>query len=180
MAILTIDPGFKRMGFCVFDDYGNILEHGVYSPRDKKNNEKMQDYLNMGIQQVYKWFDNITTKHKVNYVLAEIVPPVSSSEGYKGSPQMPLVFSILAVCKIIAFQKDIEWEDISARTVKKIVAGDASASKSYIRRLVLDEYPEIKNKRKLTEIPLDETDAIAIGMAEFFRTEEIMDDEERD
>ena len=51
--------------------------------------------------------------------------------------------------------------------MKSMIVGDSSASKAVIRRAVLAEYPEVQKKRKLGDIPFDETDAICIGMSYF-------------
>ena len=116
---------------------------------------------------MYHWFGDLLDEYKITNIISEIVPPISGKGNFGVSPQIPLVISVMAVCKIMAYEDDIEWKDISARSVKTLMIGDSSASKAVIRRLVLDEYPEIKRERKLTDIPFDETDAISIGMSFF-------------
>lgn len=167
MKLLSIDPGFKRLGYAIFDEESNILDHGVYSNRERKKDEKYQEYLNSGIYETYHWFGELLDKNKITNIISEIVPPITGKGNFGVSPQVPLVISVMAVCKIMAYEDEIEWEDISARTVKTIILGDSSASKAAIRRLVVQEYPEIVKGRKLTDIPFDETDAISIGMSFF-------------
>lgn len=168
MILLALDPGFKRLGFSVFNEEEDILVNGVYTPRERNKDEKYQDYLNMGIFQIEPWFNKIVKDHKVTNIFAETIPPISNGSGFASSPQIPLVISVIAVCKILAHQQNINWEDVSARRVKKLVTEDASASKAKMRRAVLEAYPEIKNGRLLGAIPFDETDAISIGMAFFY------------
>ena len=67
----------------------------------------------------------------------------------------------------MAYEDELDWIDISARSVKSILTGDSSVSKPNIRRLVVETYPEIRGERKLTDIPFDETDAVAVGMSYF-------------
>jgi Holliday junction resolvasome RuvABC endonuclease subunit len=167
MRLLSIDPGFKRFGYAIFDEDANLIHNGVYSTRERNKDEKYQQYLNSGIVDMYHWFGDLLDEYKITNIISEIVPPISGKGNFGVSPQIPLVISVMAVCKIMAYEDDIEWKDISARSVKTLMIGDSSASKAVIRRLVLDEYPEIKRERKLTDIPFDETDAISIGMSFF-------------
>jgi len=169
MRLLSIDPGFKRFGYCIFDEGTVIKKHGVYSTRERKKEEKYQEYLNSGIYDMYHWFGDLLEENNITRVISEIVPPISNKGNFGVSPQVPLVLSVMAVCKVMAYEDELEWIDISARSVKNVLTGDSSVSKAIIRRLVIDQYPEIVQGRKLTDIPFDETDAIAVGMSYFPR-----------
>lgn len=167
MRLLSIDPGFKRFGYAIFDEDANLLHHGIYSTRERGKDEKYQQYLNSGIYDMYHWFSDLLEDNKITNIISEIVPPISNKGNFGVSPQIPLVISVMAVCKILAYEDEIEWVDISARSVKTLIVGDSSASKAIIRRAVIAEYPEIVKERKLTDIPFDETDAISVGMSYF-------------
>jgi Holliday junction resolvasome RuvABC endonuclease subunit len=167
MRLLSIDPGFKRFGYAIFDEEAKILHNGVYGTRERNKDEKYQQYLNEGIYDMYHWFGDLLDEWKITNIISEIVPPISNKGNFGVSPQVPLVISVMAVCKIMAYEDEIEWKDISARSVKTLIVGDSSASKAVVRRVVLDEYPEIKGDRKLTDIAFDETDAILVGMSYF-------------
>lgn len=167
MKLLAIDPGFKRFGYAIFNEDADLLYHGVYSPRDRNKDEKYQDYLNAGIESMYHWFIDLLDEYKITNVIAEIIPPISNKGNFGISPQLPLVISVMAVCKILAYEDEVKWKDVSARSVKTMIVGDSSASKAVIRRAVLDEYPEVQKGRKLGDIAFDETDAICIGMSYF-------------
>ena len=169
MKLLSIDPGFKRFGYCIFDEDAGIIEHGIYSTRERKKEEKFQAYLNSGIYDMYHWFGDLLEEKTVTRIISEIVPPISNKGNFGVSPQIPLVLSVMAVCKVMAYEDELEWIDISARSVKNVLTGDSSVSKAIIRRLVIDKYPQIVQGRKLTDIPFDETDAIAVGMSYFPR-----------
>jgi Holliday junction resolvasome RuvABC endonuclease subunit len=178
MRLLAIDPGFKRFGYAVFDENAELITHGVRSPRERDKDEKYQNYLNTGLYDMYHWFDELIETYKITHIIAEIIPPISNKGNFGISPQLPLVISVIAVCKIMAYEDEIEWKDISARSVKTMIVGDSSASKAVVRRTVLAEYPEIQQERKLTDIPFDETDAISIGMSYFPDLHHVKDGEE--
>lgn len=167
MKLLAIDPGFKRFGYAIFNDKADLLLHDVYSTRERDKDEKYQSYLNSGIESMYHWFIDLLEEHQITNIIAEIIPPISNKGNFGISPQLPLVISVLAVCKILAYEDEINWKDVSARSVKSMIVGDSSASKAVIRRAVLAKYPEVQKKRKLGDIPFDETDAICIGMSYF-------------
>jgi len=167
MRLLAIDPGFKRFGYAVFDKNAELVTHGVRSPRERGEDEKYQEYLNTGLYDMYHWFNDLLETQEVTHIVAEIIPPISNKGNFSISPQLPLVISVIAVCKIMAYEDEIVWKDVSARSAKTLLVGDSSASKAVIRRAVLEQYPEIQQKRKLSDIPFDETDAICIGMSYF-------------
>jgi Holliday junction resolvasome RuvABC endonuclease subunit len=165
--LLSIDPGFKRFGYCIFNEDADVVDHGVYSTRERGKDEKYQEYLNNGIFSMYHWFGELLEDKKITNIISEIVPPISGKGNFGVSPQVPLVLSVMAVCKVMAYEDELDWIDISARSVKSILTGDSSVSKPNIRRLVVETYPEIRGERKLTDIPFDETDAVAVGMSYF-------------
>jgi len=177
MRLLAIDPGFKRFGYAIFDEEANLVTHGVRSPRERRKDEKYQNYLNEGLYDMYHWFDELIEEYKVTDIISEIIPPISNKGNFGISPQLPLVISVIAVCKIMAYEDEIKWKDISARSVKTQIVGDSSASKAVIRRAALKEYPEIQQDRKITDIPFDETDAISIGMSYFPELHYVKDEE---
>ena len=177
MRLLAIDPGFKRLGYAIFDKNAKLINHGVRSPRDRGKDEKYQAYLNTGLHDMYHWFDQLIEDNKITHIIAEIIPPISNKGNFGISPQLPLVISVIAVCKIMAYEDEIEWKDISARSVKNMIVGDSSASKAVVRRAVLSAYPQIQRERKLGDIPFDETNAISIGMSYFPELHHVREEE---
>lgn len=156
---LYIDPGFTYMGWASFSD-AQLTDHGT-TGIERAGNEPWLSLLNRGVLHFREWFHQITQLISVDEVVFEVLSPVAPG------PQVPLVFSAIATIKTLAYEDDIPIRDISAHTWKKALHGKAKGvTKVATRNQVLEVFPEARRDRKLTDIRADETDAIAIGIAD--------------
>lgn len=173
MIVLGIDPGLAKLGWGSVSLEGEDLALGlsglIAHPRE---DSPFNQYLNEGILQITEKFPVILSCVRPDVIYGEIVP-----SGRLGSRSELVVASITA-CKVIAFQWGIEWRDIAANTVKKVVTGDGTATKARVRNAVLEVFPNIEeNHKKMKKeqkeagvkrpegIPQDTFDAIAIALA---------------
>lgn len=142
--ILGIDPGLIRLGWGSVEVKGEELSLGlsglIAHPRD--TDAPFNQYLNEGILQITEKFPVILSCVRPDVIYAETVPA-----GRLGS-RSELVVAAATACKVIAFQWGIEWKDVAANTVKKIVAEDGKATKAQVRNAVLEAFPPIKIAHK--------------------------------
>lgn len=168
MRWISVDPGFDRLGYALWDD-DNLLESGVQGPDKRGDKEKWNDHMSLGIRLFWDWIKTI----KPERIVAEQLPPLSASAGFSQSPQVPLVFAVVSLLKVYCYEHDIPYVDIPARHWKKVFSGDSSISKPATRRLVRDMYPEIWNDvRLLTDIPFDQCDAVGLGVTWMIENEQ--------
>jgi crossover junction endodeoxyribonuclease RuvC len=174
MVVLGIDPGLIRLGWGSVSVEEDELSLGlcglIAHPRDTE--APFNQYLNEGILQITEQFPVVLACVQPDYIYAELVPA-----GRLGS-RSELVVAAVTACKVIAFQWGIDWHDIAANTVKKVVTGDGVATKARVRNAVLDVFPAIVANHKKAKaeqkaagdtrpegIAQDVFDAIAISIA---------------
>lgn len=172
--ILGIDPGNKRMGVAILNlkkDGIVSLNHAEVLFHENENNLKFNQYLNEGIYQLCDRFPLLLHTHRPDFIISEIIPV-----GRLGA-NTELNVAAITVCKTISWQWGLDWFDIAANTVKKIVTTDGRASKAKVKHEVVARFPhletmndELKKQQKLeglsaTGLAQDLYDAVAIAVA---------------
>lgn len=135
MRILGLDPGFERLGFAILDLHPFQLANMGVIPNEKDPLLTFNENLNEGIRHIIDQFQRILMIYDPKEVAAEIVPV-----GKLGSRSETTVAAI-TVCKTIAFQYGIPWQDYGANTVKECVAHDGQATKAQVRNAILALFP---------------------------------------
>ena len=170
MRVLGLDPGLIRLGIGALEykeDHTALLTYGLIS--NPRGSESYNDFLTAGIHQICGDFPRLLDIIQPHIIVAETVPP-----GRLGS-NSDSVMAAITVCKVIAYQFGIPWNNIAASTVKKSVTGDHKASKAVIKNTVMDRFDVVKARHaelkkeqkqegeKATGLPQDVFDAIAIA-----------------
>jgi len=170
MRVLGIDPGLIRLGIGALeykDDGITLVTYGLIS--NPRGSESYNEFLTAGIHQICGDFPRLLDLVQPHMIVAETVPP-----GRLGS-NSDSVMAAITVCKVIAYQFGIPWNNIAASTVKKSVTGDAKASKAVIKNTVMGKFKtiearhaELKKEQKIegvkaSGLPQDVFDAVAIA-----------------
>lgn len=172
MIILSIDPGNQKMGLCSINVSDSKMElKNTYFLANPKQDMPFNQYLNESIWKFCDRFPRILDEVRPDIVIAEIIPV-----GRLGS-NSELNVAAITTCKVISWQWGIEWREIAANSVKKIITDDGRATKAMVKKKVIAEFPIIKifserykeeqNKEgiKVSGYPQDVYDAAAIGWA---------------
>lgn len=157
---LSIDPGFTRLGFASWDN-NNLIDCGAIGPSVRRKDEPWAIFFERGIEFFRKWLYDQPSD--LEMILLELVPPVSSSPGFKASPQTPLVHGVVATIINFSLDRKIPVNYVASQHWKNIVFDDPKISKAQTRRKIVEEFNFIKKTPKLGDIPFDLTDAISIG-----------------
>jgi Holliday junction resolvasome RuvABC endonuclease subunit len=132
---MAIDPGSANIGISVFED-----EELVYCAR--LNLTSKQDTFNGKINDILNqfWIELLRIAHKfsVDHVSWELVP----AKGGFGSHDK--VVAISALPKVLAYHFELPWQGIAAITAKKVMTGNAKATKEEVRNRVYELYPHFK------------------------------------
>jgi crossover junction endodeoxyribonuclease RuvC len=162
MIIMGIDPGAKRLGLSVLEKRNSSIEY-IDSKIVGLERGKLayQEYKVALISFMTDEGDIFISKYKPDIIVAEMVPV----QGFSNSAQAQL-----AACASICFlsvgsSRQIKIEQISAIRVKKLVTGNAKATKTKIKKAVLEQFPKLEYKKQEWKIQADEADAIAIALA---------------
>lgn len=172
MRIIGVDPGMTRLGLGAVQVTGDDIELitcGIIGhPRDPSLS--FNDHLAAGIHQLADTFPRYIALVEPDAIAMELVPV-----GRLGSNDA-LVVAAATSCRLIAHQFGIPLLNVAASTVKKEIAGDATASKTKIRNTILDSFEKLneehtKLKKEQKEagekpvgFPQDIFDAIAIAI----------------
>lgn len=148
----------------------NLFKFGlIYTPR---TNQTYNEFLNEGIEHITTEFPRVLMLTTPDLIVSETVPV-----GKLGS-NSELVVASITVCKVVAFQWGIEWQDMAANSWHKTVLGEGiKATKARVRNAVFAEFPLLAEQHKLLKkeqkeagdkpegfLP-DVTDAIGIALA---------------
>lgn len=142
MRILGLDPGLERMGFGIFDVSPPTLANMGVIPNERDPLLTYNENLNVAINHILLQFQRLIMIYDPKEIAAEIVPV-----GKLGSRSETTVASI-TVCKTIAYQYGIPWQDYGANTIKEQVADDGKATKAQVRNAILELFPDWKSQHK--------------------------------
>lgn len=165
--ILSIDPGAKRFGWAVVDF--DIDENVSYQPSyvssgvmgvDRGDDETYVLFKNRLVSFFVKEFTTLLEEYEPDLVVFEWLPLVNVG-GNLG--QRVLAFAAATTAQVLLVQKNIEYKEIAATSIKATICGTKRASKTQIRNAVLKIFPQLEPRKK--EIVADETDAIAVAIA---------------
>lgn len=160
MKLLAFDPGATRCGWACIDD-GHLMGHGVLGlPRGDS------EYQQYRLRVVYYYADEadlLIERFSPHAVVSEIVPVVGGGN-FVAATQSQLASTAMTAIMTTAVIRGLPIHQIGATTIKKLVAGSGKASKIQVRNAVFEHYPDLKPE-KLKDWTLDESDAIATGLA---------------
>lgn len=165
--ILSIDPGAKRLGWAVIDF--DINEEMVYEPSyvssgvtglTRGDDETYTTFKNRLIFFFIPEFESLLNEYKPDLIVFEYLP-ISNTIGNIG--QRVLAFAVATTSQVLCIQNKIEYKEIGATTIKRTLCGSMRATKTQIKNVVIESFPQLEPRRK--EIAPDETDAIAVALA---------------
>lgn len=172
-VILGIDPGARRGGWALtqeVDGQHYYLASGVSSlPRE--DGEPFQKYR---LRLVEHWADTFSDlvdqmddlRHDLSdpdyKILFEIVPAIGFQSG--GAVQSQLAQVVVTVCQALCEEWFVNYEQLSATTIKQRATGYGNATKVQVRNAVLSVFPELEPRKKELTSTADESDAIAISI----------------
>lgn len=161
---MSIDPGFKRLGYALWEK-DNLMDSGSVGI-EREEGEPWTEYVTRGVLFFYDWFYDYMLEAErggqIEKIVVEQLPPVSSSPSFNASTQTTLVFCAITSLILAAKNFRINIEYVAAQHWRSQFI-ESKATKAQIRRKVLELFPDIQGERKITEIPFDQTDSIAIG-----------------
>jgi Holliday junction resolvasome RuvABC endonuclease subunit len=158
---LGIDVGAKRMGFAIVDKVDGEYSLGDYGVMglDKEEGETYADY-HQNLVKYWPLFGKRLDIWRPDIITSELMPVIPTANSMNVSQRVSAKISV-CLCMHFAFEQFYEWNEISAVSVKKRVAGDAKATKAALRRAIIrDVFPQLKGVKMLD----DESDAIAIAL----------------
>ena len=155
MRYLSIDVGYKNLGWCVFEiDNGNFiyLSSGYIGTNDKKS---YPEEFDKQLKFIYDFFKNIIESCNIKSIVYEKPYFKTGDIGAK-------VTNVVGVLILLCGMYDLKEYSYNAITVKKTVSNDAKADKHKVDCEVckfLNINPNFKTDH--------ESDAVAVGITHF-------------
>jgi Holliday junction resolvasome RuvABC endonuclease subunit len=158
-AILSIDPGTRYMGYAGFTE-GELADHGVKTIRQNGSLRIMLNHIDTVV-------GRLINEKKPAVVIIE----KNNFSQIRQNVRLAIVTQRL---RLIARQSRIQFAELDARTVRKIVCNDGNATKRELARTICTRYPELKaylksDKRWKERYYQNIFDAIGCGMAYLIR-----------
>lgn len=175
--ILGIDPGAKRLGWAFMRSTGGFQFELIDSGTEGLDKAENETYNAFRWNLMKHWTESFPKFISFGY--SECVPgedfrivsellPATGSGNFAVATQSQLGQTVVTTCQTIALQSGVDWTEIAANSIKKMVTRDGRATKVRITNAVIDIFPHLKEREKeLKNTAKDESDAIAVCLAGF-------------
>jgi Holliday junction resolvasome RuvABC endonuclease subunit len=168
---LGIDPGAFRLGYAIVEESAGFVLHDSGSDGlERGAKEPFQVYrkrlIDYWADEFGRSLDVLIAEYGIDdiYVTFEALPGQGSGNFSGGAIQGELAKTAAAVCQAMCTDRGVQWTTVSAKTVKKDVAGSGDATKVGVRNAVIKLFPQLEPRKKaLTDKGADESDGIAIA-----------------
>lgn len=159
MRVLAFDPGATRCGYAVVEnDPLKYVTSGVIEVQ-RGSEEKYQPYKLRLIEFWVKQINSLLDSYDPSSVVNELVPVVGG-QNFVIATQSQLAGTVATVINAIAVERNYDFKQVSAVSVKKRIAGTPKATKPKVRDGVYALLPSaVKDKPTF-----DETDALAVAL----------------
>lgn len=154
MKILSIDPGYEKVGYAIFDKSNSLqgnnfsfITSDLIKTSSKKNHE-------IRLKEVFDNLDLIIKLHKIE-VLA-----IEQLFMFKNQKTVMKVAQAIGVIELVAANNNLKIERLTPLQIKQIITGYGTADKIAIKKMI-----DLTIPNKITVKDDDESDAIACGLA---------------
>lgn len=158
MKILSIDPGFEKVGWAVFDKTGTSSTDFTFITSDLiKTSKTLLHELRLKI--IYETLNEIIKEHKIEHLVIEKL------FFFKNKKTVLQVAQAVGVIELIAAQNKLPITRFTPLQIKESITGYGVADKKSVQKMIkLELGDSIRFKDD------DESDAIACGLAYIYRT----------
>ena len=153
MKILSIDPGFEKVGWAVFDKTGTSSTDFTFITSDLiKTSKALLHELRLKI--IYETLNEIIKKHKIEQLVIEKL------FFFKNKKTVLEVSQAVGVIELSASLMNIPISRLTPLEIKQIITGYGTADKKSVQKMIKLELGD-----QVVFKDDDESDAIACGLA---------------
>jgi len=158
MKLISIDPGFDKVGYAIFDKTGNGTSDFTYITSDLiKTSPKSKHETRL--KQVYEELELVIEKHKPKVMVVEQLFM------FKNQKTVIKVAQAIGVIELVASVHNLQIERLTPLQIKQMVTGYGNADKKSVQKMI-----ELTLSDKIQMKDDDQADAIACGLAYCFQT----------
>ena len=157
--ILSVDPGFNKNGWAVFDKSGSLVDFGVcILPKTRQKHYLVEDYHKWIIWQTSQ-LDTIIKKYPISLICSEMI-----TLGGKSAKALREMAMAMTIVTILSWFNSVPVLYTSAKSGKIALTGKGNATKKECIQVIKNTY---KNKfDKITQGNLEHiADAIGVYRA---------------
>ena len=153
MKILSIDPGYDKVGYAIFEVNKKAIRDFTFITSDliKTNNA---DSHELRLKQVYDELDDIIKKHDIKELVIEQLFV------FKNAKTVIKVAQSLGVIELVGAHNNLIIHRLTPLQIKQAVTGNGTADKQSVQKMIRLELGD-----KITFKDDDESDAVACGLA---------------
>lgn len=153
MKLISIDPGFDKVGYAIFDKTGNGNSDFTYITSDLiKTSPKSKHEVRL--QKVYDELERVIETYQPQVMVVE---QVFMSKNKK---TVIKVAQAIGVIELAASVHNLQIERLTPPQIKQIVTGYGNADKKSVQKMI-----ELTLSDKIDFKDDDQADAIACGLA---------------
>lgn len=162
MIVLSIDPGFDRVGYAFFEKKSNgtttfsYLQSGLIQTQKTSLHEKR-------LLTIYDVLKNLIDKTRPELLVIEDI------FFFKNAKTVIKVSQAQGVVLLLAAQKNITVKFLTPLQIKQIITGYGGADKQSVQKMI-DMQLHLDSSKRID----DEVDAIACGLAYCFLNEHLI------
>jgi len=160
MKILSIDPGYDKVGYAIFEIPGNPKQSEGSRNRDFKFirsdliKTNTKDPHEVRLKQVYDMLDQTIKLHKIDMAIIEQL------FFFKNKKTVIKVAQSLGVIEVVMANNGVEIKRLTPLQIKQAVTGNGTADKQSVQKMIRLELGDA-----ITFKDDDESDAVACGLA---------------
>lgn len=122
--ILSIDPGFLRLGYCVSDSVP--IKYGCLETKPTELFEKR-------LFHIYNFLEDLIKSYEVSLIVYEAPIGLKGDNGYK-------LAQVVGAINLLAVKYGTKLVSLSSSQIKKAVTGNAKADKKLVEEFVRKAY----------------------------------------
>ena len=153
MKILSIDPGYDKVGYAIFEVNKKAIRDFTFITSDliKTNNA---DSHELRLKQVYDELDDIIKKYDIKELVIEQLFV------FKNAKTVIKVAQSLGVIELVGAHNNLIIHRLTPLQIKQAVTGNGTADKQSVQKMIRLELGD-----KIAFKDDDERDAVACGLA---------------
>ncbi|CAN5202093.1 crossover junction endodeoxyribonuclease RuvC [soil metagenome] len=162
MRLISIDPGYDKVGYAIFDKNPDKKTQFTYITSDLIKTSKA-DLHEKRLKTIYDALNKVIKRHNVEHMVIE---ELFFSKNQK---TVMKVAQAIGVINLVAANNSLPIKYFTPLEIKSIVTGYGSADKVAVQKMV-----RITLQQELTFKDDDQADAVACGLAFCFINEKLM------
>ncbi|QQS43631.1 crossover junction endodeoxyribonuclease RuvC [Candidatus Roizmanbacteria bacterium] len=158
MKLISIDPGFDKVGYAIFDKTGNGNSDFTYITSDLIKTSPKSKH-EQRLKKVYEELEEVIEKHQPKVMVIEQLFM------FRNQKTVIKVAQAIGVIELVASVHDLQIERLTPLQIKQMVTGYGNVDKKSVQKMI-----ELTLSDKIEMKDDDQADAIACGLAYCFQS----------